>query len=209
MSRRGIIGRSLGWLAGSAAALLIVLAVLVGVARLLLPLAPDYQDQIRRFAIDATGFDIRFASLSASWPLRGPEVRFSDVHIATLKDHRHVLDAGELSVGVNLWRLIVDRKLQPGQVSVSDAELEADHLASGQWLINAVPLDELLHRPRGLPLPRIAVQLQNIALVVHDAARLEPQVRLRVEQLDLEVAPDLIGFDAALDGRDGLGGVSK
>ena len=205
MSRRGIIGRSLGWLAGSAAALLIVLAVLVGVARLLLPLAPDYQDQIRRFAIDATGFDIRFASLSASWPLRGPEVRFSDVHIATLKDHRHVLDAGELSVGVNLWRLIVDRKLQPGQVSVSDAELEADHLASGQWLINAVPLDELLHRPRGLPLPRIAVQLQNIALVVHDAARLEPQVRLRVEQLDLEVAPDLIGFDAALDGRDGLG----
>ena len=32
----------------------------MGVARLLLPLAPDYQDEIRRFASEATGFDVRF-----------------------------------------------------------------------------------------------------------------------------------------------------
>ena len=113
MTQRGIFRRGLGWLAGIIAAVLICLALLVGVARLLLPLAPDYQDEIRRFASEATGFDVRFGQITATWPLLGPEVRFYDVRIATLKDQRPVLDAGELSVGVNLWRLIVERRLRP------------------------------------------------------------------------------------------------
>ena len=100
--------------------MLIVLAVVVGVVRLLLPLAPDYQDEIRRFAIQATGFDVSFGALSASWPLSGPELRFSGVRIATLTDHRPVLDADELSVGVNLWRLLAERRLRPTRVAVRE-----------------------------------------------------------------------------------------
>ena len=77
--KRGILRRGLNWLAGLIAAVLILLAVVVGLARLLLPLAPDYQDEIRRFATKATGFDVRFGTLRASWPLTGPEIRFADV----------------------------------------------------------------------------------------------------------------------------------
>lgn len=205
MSQRGKLRRSFGWLAGIIAAVLIVLAVVVGIARLLLPLAPDYQDEIRRFATEATGFDVRFGRLTASWPLPGPEVRFSDVRIATLKDQRPVLDAGELSVGVNLWRLLVERRLRPGRIAISGASVKAERLPSGQWLINAVPLEELLRRPPNQPLPRLDLQLRNIELLLLDASRLEPRVALHVEQLDLDVAPDLIGFDAELDGREGLG----
>jgi len=205
MSQRGILRRSLGWLAGSIATVLIVLAVVVGIARLLLPLAPDYQDEIRRFATEATGFDVRFGRLTASWPWRGPEVRFSEVRIATRSGQRPVLDAGELSVGVNLWRLLVERRLRPGHIVISGASIKAEHLPSGEWLINAVPLAELLHRPPNEPLPHLDLQLQNIELLLLDASRLEPRVALHVEQLALDVAPELIGFDAELDGREGLG----
>ncbi|MBL8200493.1 MAG: TIGR02099 family protein [Chromatiales bacterium] len=205
MSERGILGRTLGWLAGIAATVLIVLAVLVGLARLLLPLAPEYQDEIRRFVTEATGFDVRFRTLSASWPLRGPEVRFSDVQVAMLSDQRPVFDARELSVGVDLWRLIVDRQLQPGRISVSGASVKAERLPTGQWLVNTVFLDEVLRRPRSQRLPRLDLQLRDIELVVEDPSRLEPRLALGVRQLDLDLGPRLVEFAAEVDGRDGLG----
>ncbi len=202
---RGILRRSLGWLAGSLAALVILLAVVVGLARLLLPLAPEYQDQIRRFATDATGFDVQFGGVSASWPLRGPEVRLSAVRVATLKEHRTVLDASELTVGVNLWRLLVERRLLPGRIAISGASVRAERLQSGRWLINAVPLEELLRRPRNQPLPHLDLELRKIELLLLDASRIEPRVPLQVEKLALEIAPKLITFDAEVDGRDGFG----
>jgi len=53
-----------------------LLALLVGVARLFLPLVPEYQNEIRRWAGDATGLDVDFQHISASWPFTGPELRF-------------------------------------------------------------------------------------------------------------------------------------
>ena len=201
----GVLRRSLGWLAASAAALVIVLAIVVGIARLLLPLAPDYQDEIRQFASEATGFDVRFERLSASWPLQGPEVRFSAVRIFTLKDQRPVFDASELSVGINLWRLLVERQLRPGRVAISGASFKAERQPAGQWLINGVPLEELLRRPPDAPLPRLDLQLQDIDVLLLDAARLEPRVALTIDQLALGLAPDLISFDGEFNGQDGLG----
>ena len=205
ISQLRTLRQGFGWLAGIIAAVLICLAVVVGVARLLLPLAPDYQDDIRRFASEATGFDVQFGQITATWPLLGPEIRFTDVRIATLKDQLPVIDAGALSVGVNLWQLVAERRLRPGRISVSDASVRVEHLAAGTWLINAVPLEDLLRRPDNQPLPRLDLQLENIELVVVDAARLEPRVDLRIEQLNLDLGPDVIGVEAELHGEDGFG----
>jgi uncharacterized protein YhdP len=205
ISQHGIFRQGLGWLAGIIAAVLICLAVLVGVARLLLPLAPDYQVDIRRFVSEATGFDVRFGQMTATWPLLGPEVRFYNVRIATLKDRRPVLDAGELSVGVNLWQLVIERRLRPGRISVSDASVSVKHLPSGKWLINSVPLEDLLQRPANQPLPRLDLQLQNIEMLLLDASRMEPRIALRIEQLDLDLGPEVIGVDGEFQGEDGLG----
>jgi len=177
----------------------------VGVARLLLPLAPDYQDEIRRFASEATGFDVQFGQMTATWPLLGPEVRFTGVRIATLKDQHPVLDARELSVGINLWQLVVERRLRPGRISVSNAAVDVERLAGGTWLINSVPLEDLLPRPTGRPLPRLDLQLENIELVYRDTSRLEPRVDLRIDQLNLDLGPDVIGVDVEVEAEDGLG----
>ncbi len=205
MKKRSTIGRWLGWLATIGAAALIVLAVLVGIARLLLPMAPEYQDDIRRFANEATGFDVQFGQLSASWPLDGPEIRFFDVHIRTRDGQQPVLDAAELSVGINLLRLITERRLLPGRVAVREAELRIERLPDGKVLVNAVPLEDLLRQPRSPTLPRLDLELQDIGVLLLDAGRLVPSVSLMTRQLDLRLAPDSIGFEGEIDGRDELG----
>ncbi|MCP6768973.1 hypothetical protein NL529_29430, partial [Klebsiella pneumoniae] len=86
----GTLRRVAGILAALAAGVLILLAILVGLARLLLPLAPGYQAEIRRFANEATGLDVQFSRLTASWPLRGPAIRFFDVQVRTRDGARNV-----------------------------------------------------------------------------------------------------------------------
>ena len=205
MKKRSTISRWLGWLATIGAAALIGLAVLVGIARLLLPMASDYQDDIRRFANEATGLDVQFEQLSASWPLHGPEIRFFDVHIRTRDGRQPVLDAAELSVGVNVLQLILERRLRPGRVTVREADVHIERQADGKVLVNAVPLEDLLRQPRSPQLPRLDLELKDIGVLLSDAGRLVPEVSLMVRQLDLQLAPDSIGFDGEIDGRDELG----
>ncbi|MEZ5565562.1 MAG: hypothetical protein R3F24_08580 [Gammaproteobacteria bacterium] len=205
MTEGGKFRRGRRWLAGIAAAVLILLAVVVGVARLLLPMAPEYQDEIRRIASEATGFDVRFGRLSATWPISGPEIQLYEVRIATLDGGHPVLAAGELSVGVSLWQLIVEQRLRPGRIAVSGASMRIEHLPSGEWQLNGVPLDKLLRQPSDPEMPRLDLRLEDIALVAVDPARLESTVKLHVEQCDLNLAPDLVRIKAHFNGEDGLG----
>ena len=205
MKKRSILSRWLGWLATIGAAGLILLAVLVGIARLLLPMAPEYQDTIRRFANEATGFDVQFAQLSASWPLHGPEIRFIDVHIRTHDGRQPVLDAAELSVGINVLQLVSERRLLPGRVAIRQADVRIERLPDGKVLVNAVPLEDLLRQPRNRQLPRLDLNLRDIGVQLHDAGRLVPDVSLMTRKLELRLAPDSIGFTGELEGRDELG----
>jgi uncharacterized protein (TIGR02099 family) len=205
VKKRSTISRWLGWLATIGAAGLIVLAVLVGIARLLLPMAPEYQDDIRRFVNEATGFDVQFGRLSASWPLHGPEIRFFDVHIRTQDGRQPVLDAAELSVGINLLQLVTERRLLPGRVAVRGADVRIERQADGKVLVNAVPLEDLLRKPRSPRLPRLDLELRDIGVLASDAGRLVPDVSLMARQLELRLAPDSIGFEGEVDGRDELG----
>jgi uncharacterized protein (TIGR02099 family) len=205
LKKRSIMSRWLGWLATVSAAAVIVLAVLVGIARLLLPMAPEYQDNIRHFANEATGFDVQFGRLSASWPLHGPEIRFFDVQIRTRDGRQPVLDAAELSVGINLLQLISERRLLPGRVAARQADVRIERLPDGKLLVNGVSLEDLLRQPRRPELPRLDLELQDIGVVLHEAGRLVPEVSLMTRKLELRLAPDSIGFEGEIDGRDELG----
>lgn len=205
MSGRSIPRRMLGWLAALGAATLILLAVVVGIARLLLPLAPDYQEEIRLFASRATGFDIRFARLNATWPLQGPEVRFTDVRIFTPDSAQPVLDVGELSVGLSFWRILRSQRLLPARIGLRRAHLQVDRLPDGQLSFNGIPVAELIGESTGRPLPRLDVDLQDIALRIRDPSRRVPRVRLQIRQLRLGVGPDAISYRGSLEAGDGLG----
>ena len=78
----------------------ILLALLVGLVRLLLPLAPEYQEEVRRVAAEATGLDVAFDRISASWPLRGPELTLFDVQLSDPETGLQVIGAQEGRGGI-------------------------------------------------------------------------------------------------------------
>ena len=96
-------------LAYVAAALVIMLAVAVGLFRLLLPRLPEYQEEIKGWADAAIGMQVEFADMNARWRLSGPELTFQGAKLTVHGADSSLLSAGEVSVGVSLIRLLKDR----------------------------------------------------------------------------------------------------
>lgn len=204
MPRIGPVRRWLNVVTAVVATVLILLALLVGVLRLLLPLAPEYQEDIRRFANQATGFDIRFDSLTATWPLAGPEVRFADVRIVEPGTGRLVLAAGDLRVGVSLLNLVRERRLGPGRIEVRRSTATVVRTPEGRITVNDVPLEDLLKRSPAAELPRLDILVEGLQVRLQQPGRAVPETRFDVTKLSIELAPQGAAFTAALAPRDGL-----
>lgn len=199
-----ILGKLFKWLVYAAAASVMVLALLVGIARLLLPLVPDYQDDIRRWAGAATGFDVQFERISASWPFAGPEIQFFDVTISSSDDGQPILIADRLTVGISLWRLVRDQQLTVDQVGVSGTRIEIQRDAEGIFYLQGRPLDELLaivpEPDQPVQLPDLTVELTDIGIAFRDRVRGDAFLEFNIEQLDIRLTPTGL----ALDGDIGL-----
>ncbi len=77
--KRGLLARAKRLLARSIAVCVIGLALLVGVFRLALPLAPNYHAQIEVWAGRALDVRVILSEVDARWPLlSGPELVFED-----------------------------------------------------------------------------------------------------------------------------------
>lgn len=131
----------------SVAALVILLAIAVGLFRLFLPRLPEYQDQIKGWASQAIGMQVEFSGMDARWGLRGPELQFYEAELLRVETGRRVVAAEQVSVGVALMRLIADRKLVVDRVTVRETVVELRHLENGRWWIQGTPADELLDFP--------------------------------------------------------------
>ena len=198
-----IFGRLFKWLVYTAAAGVMVLALLVGIARLFLPLVPDYQDDIRRWAGEATGFDVQFERISASWPFAGPEIQFFDVTISSSDDGQPILVADALTVRVSLLRLLRDQQITVGQVGVSGTRIEIQRDADGIFYLQGRPFDQLLTIEREpdqpLQLPDLTVELTDIRIVFRDSIRGEDFLEFNIEQLEIEFAPTGLALDGDIE----------
>jgi len=125
------------------AAVVILLAIAVGIFRLMLPRLPEYQDEIKAWASNAIGMNVEFTGMNARWRLSGPELSF---YGAGLNDSsgNSVLNAEEVSIGVGLWRLVADRELVVDRVTIRDTSVDLRKDADGDWLVQGIPLDEIL-----------------------------------------------------------------
>ena len=140
------IVRFLAYLAGS---IVILLAIAVGLFRLFLPRLPEYQDDIKGWASAAIGMSVEFSGMDARWGLSGPEVEFYNAELLTVDTNTRLVAADEVSVGVGLVRLLIDRKFVVDHVAVRDTSIEVRQLEDGGWWIQGSPLDELLPARRG------------------------------------------------------------
>ena len=106
-----LLQKLIKYLAYLGAALVIVLAVAVGMFRLMLPRLPEYQEEIKAWASAAIGMQVEFSGMNARWRLSGPELSFFNAELVSPGATEKTLSADEVSVGVGLLRLLADREL--------------------------------------------------------------------------------------------------
>ncbi len=119
------------WLAGSFAAVIILLAVVLGLFRLMLPQVPAYHAQIESWASTAVGLPVRLGRLDARWSFGGPELTFKSARLYARETEQVLIEAAEGSVGINLGTLLREGKVSPGKVILSGTRLSLERNAEG------------------------------------------------------------------------------
>ena len=197
-----VLRKILKYLAYAAAAGVMLLALLVGIARLLLPLVPDYQDDIRAWAAAATGFEVRFEHISASWPIAGPEIQFLEVTIGSPEDHQPIFVADRLDIGISVMRLIRDQELTVARVGVQNTRLAVQRGADGEFSIQGRPLEDFLperDQDQPLQLPEIDIELRDVGIAYRDVTRGEATPQFRIARLDLRLGDTRIEFEGDVE----------
>ena len=141
-----LLRKLLKYLAYTGAALVIVLAIAVGIFRLMLPRLPEYQEEIKGWATAAIGLQVEFSGMTARWRLSGPELTILDAELMLPDTGQSILTADEVSIGVGLLRLFADRELVVERINISGTELDLRQDENGNWLLQGLPLDELSAR---------------------------------------------------------------
>jgi uncharacterized protein YhdP len=139
-----LLQKLIKYLAYIGAALVIVLALAVGIFRLMLPRLPQYQEEIKAWASAAIGMQVDFSGMNARWRFSGPELNFFNAELVSPGATESLLSADEVSVGVGLMRLVVDRELVVDRILIRDTEIDLRQDESGTWLLQGLPLDDVL-----------------------------------------------------------------
>ena len=141
---KNLLQKLIKYLAYIGAALVIVLALAVGVFRLMLPRLPEYQEEIKTWASAAIGMQVEFSGMNARWRFSGPELNFFNAELVRTGATESLLSAYEVSVGVGLMRLIADRELVVDRILIRDTEIDLRQDETGTWLLQGLPLDDVL-----------------------------------------------------------------
>ncbi len=138
-----IIRRILKSLAYACAAVVILLAILLGLFRLFLPRLPEHQDELKAWASQAIGMQVGFAGMDASWGLRGPELTSYDAQLARPASGARLIAAGEVGIIVSLPQLLFEQQLVVDTVRVQDSTIELREESDGEWLFQGVTFEDL------------------------------------------------------------------
>ena len=120
--------KALRWLVGAVCVALLVVALLLGLLRVLMPLVPTFQEEIAAWTSDALGYPVEFARIEPSWGFTGPEFRLRGVRVMSERGGGPLLLADEILVGINLWTLLPGPGLNLDRMSIVGARLSVRRL---------------------------------------------------------------------------------
>ena len=141
---KSFLRRLIKILAYSAAVVVILLAIAVGLFRLFLPRVPEYQDEIKSRVSAAIGMQVEFSGMDARWGLSGPELEFYDVELIREDSGVRIVAAEEVRVGVGLMRLLFEQALVVDHLVVRDTSVDIRQNEDGSFRIQGIPANELL-----------------------------------------------------------------
>ena len=194
-------------LAYTAATLVILLAILVGLFRLFLPRLPEYQDDIENWASNAIGMEVKFSGMNARWGLSGPEVEFYDTELIHPDTQTRAIAAELVSVGISVSSLLFDQAVLVDRVVIRDTSIEIRQLEDGGWWIQGNALDEL---PRGegggtRRLGEMEIVGQDIEVLFLQPGDERPRY-FNVPRMQVSIDANRIALDAGVRLPEDLGG---
>lgn len=203
---RRLLQALLKFSAYTAAGVVILLAIALGLFRLFLPRLPEYQEDIKAWASAAIGMNVEFSGMDARWGLRGPEVEFYHAELVARDTETVVIAAEEVGVGVGLMRLLVDRKFVVDRVMLRESRIEVRQLGDGGWLVQGSPIDELLPQRRPAPqsVARFEVLGEDIEVAFFQPGDEQPR-RFRIPRATVSRNEDRLAVDATVDLPGSLG----
>ena len=128
----------------TAAGVVILLAIAVGLFRLFLPRLPEYQDNIKDWASAAIGMEVEFSGMDARWGLTGPELAFYEAQLIREGVLTRVVAVEEVRVGVALTRLLLEGTPVVDRIVIRNTSIEVRQLDDGRWWVQGAPADEWL-----------------------------------------------------------------
>ncbi len=190
----------------AAAGIVILLAVAVGLFRLFLPRLTEYQEDIKGWATAAIGMQVEFTGMNARWRLTGPELNFYDAELSQAGAADSLIEAGEVTIGVGLTRLLLDRTLVVDRIVVRGTQLDFTMGDAGAVLLQGLTLDDLATR-----VPASSENTGDVVVVAEDIivtyARPTDSAPLAVAVDSLEAVRrnDAISLEASIDLDSGFG----
>jgi len=179
------------------AALVIVLAIAVGIFRLMLPRLPEYQEEIKAWASTAIGMGVEFDGMNARWRLSGPELSFYGARLSHADTGISILSAAEVSIGVGLLRLVADRELVVDRVSVRGSSVDLRQDGNGDWILQGIPIDELIPRRR-VPVVEFELVGQDLR-VAYEHPSSGQLVPFTIRTMSVSSADDELDVEADID----------
>ncbi len=146
---KALLRKLVKFIAYTAAGIVILLAIAVGLFRLFLPRLPEYQEEIKAWASGAIGIEVQFSGMDARWGLSGPELEFYDAELLRPANGVRIVAAEEVRIGVSLVRWMTDRALVVDRVVIRDSSVDIRELEDGSFWVQGGSLDELLSMRRG------------------------------------------------------------
>ncbi|WP_172597599.1 YhdP family protein [Sulfuriflexus mobilis] len=107
----------------SVASFVVLAAILVTLARLVLPLATDYRDEAEQLLSRYSGQTIRISSLHADWSGLGPHIFLEDVRLYDTEGKKVRLQFAEARIGIDILASILRQDLVPSSLTISGVQL--------------------------------------------------------------------------------------
>ncbi|HET7922389.1 MAG TPA: DUF748 domain-containing protein, partial [Gammaproteobacteria bacterium] len=115
------------------AALVILLAVVIGIFRLFAPLVPGYRAEVERWAERALERPVSIAHMGARWDWYGPEITLEDVKLYSADGKYVVVTAHEIRLGVTLGALLHGTVSAPSRIILIEPQLSVVRDADGHY----------------------------------------------------------------------------
>jgi uncharacterized protein (TIGR02099 family) len=211
---RGGSARPWRILAGTAAGLLILAALLLGALRLAISLVPENAARIQAWVERQTDYRLEFRGIDARMRWWGPEVVLRNVRVLDPDASQALFETGEAAVSLDLWNLFRTGELVAGRVRIVGPAITVVRLADGR-----IRLLGQRERPADRPpfdldrLPAGRLEIEDATVIYRDLRtgrgpwtlqRVQVSLRRAHDAVDVTASlrlPEEIGSDVDLTGR--------